>query len=198
MEIAASCAPDLLEVVLAVIAIFHSQRVFRSPDSMDRYLGGEVSPGAWRWVGSWSAEILPFKYRVVFRGLFDGLADLLSSIAGRALLVCWSALVSVTIGAIVFADVGIVIDSLRRGSGGRTAGERFEASFVPVAVLLLALHVFAARFAEIRLSFLLAPWVVLAAARWLGGVSDRGRWLRASLGAGAMLAVLGGGWRCRV
>lgn len=320
---------------------------------MNRYFGGEVAPGAWQWVGSWSGEIPPFKFRIVFRGIVDGLAELLSPIEGRTLRVYWSALVLVAVGSIVFAvaaawhflmaagvrsapvryaalglwfcmppfhhafviptqtkedflaygimlagltamlqarfawvvvwsvvgvatretllllpvvlvlgttasvrtkvagcvagivtfvglraflghggheivraenfhgvlipvalffvfgfgwllvgsrfgiarmraDVDTILDSQRSGAGGWTAGERLDASFVPVAMLLLALHVFAARIAEIRISFLLAPWVVLAAVRWLGDLSDRRRWLRASVGAGTTMIVVAG------
>lgn len=343
----------LVALGFALVAVLHPESVIRSPEAMDRYFGGEVAPGAWQWVGSWSGDIPPFKYRVVFRGLVEGLASLLSLVGGRTLPVYWTALVVGTIASIVFAvvaawrflavagvrsacvryaalgmwfcmppfhnafviptqtkedflaygmmfaglaallqsrfrwvvfwtvvgvatretmlllsvvmvlgsaaspkmkvisfvsglatlvgvraiqgfgghelirpenfhgvlipvalfcvfgfgwllvgarlaparlraDLGAVLDSIRSRTGGGSPCERFEASFVPVAVLLLSLHVLAARIAEIRISFLLAPWLVLAAGRWLAGRTEGRRWFRSVVGGGVMMFVVVG------
>lgn len=103
----------------AACALFHPASVYRSPAAMDGYFGQEITPGSWSWPGSWSSTEAPYKYRVLFKGLVDHLAEGLGLVLPHDLGTYWLALVIVTALSVVFATVACRRFLAAAGAGGR-------------------------------------------------------------------------------
>lgn len=104
MLVAAACAG------VGAALVLHPAGTFATPGRMDAFFGGETAPGSWAWTGSWSWTVEPFRYRILFHGIVDGLAAALTLALPRDLATYWLALVASLIASVAFA--GVALDAL--------------------------------------------------------------------------------------
>jgi hypothetical protein len=90
-------------LIAGTCMVFHPESVYRSPQVMDAYFGGQTPKGSLTWSGSWSWSEEPFRFRLLFHGLVDALAAVLGSFFGLSLNTYWCAYVTVAIASVVFA-----------------------------------------------------------------------------------------------
>lgn len=97
----------VLSACLALVAHLLPTSTYSSPEMMDAYFGGENTPGSWKWEsvdGSWTKDYEPFKYRLVFRGLVDSVANFgLALGAERDLYTYWMAYLTISTAVHTFA-----------------------------------------------------------------------------------------------
>lgn len=89
--------------------VFHPESVYRSPEAMDAYFGGQTPPGSLRWPGSWSWHEEPFRFRLAFHGVVDGVAYLVGVPLGQSLTTYWMAYVITTLVSVMFAGCATVV-----------------------------------------------------------------------------------------
>ena len=120
-----------------VILVFNPFSYFASPERMDAYFGGEIAAGSWTWPATrtWSWEAEPFRYRVLFHGMVDGLAHGLGLVLPRDLLTYWLALIAVILASICFAFV--MLDRFAATLGADQAERRF---LIKLFVLMPPVH----------------------------------------------------------
>lgn len=93
----------LAGLALAVVCLFHPSSVFLTPARMDAYFGGATS-GRWEWpAGSWSWQDEPFRYRLLFHGAVDLVAEAMAHVLPRDLRTYWLAYLTVTAATVVAA-----------------------------------------------------------------------------------------------
>ena len=127
----------LLALASFVILVFNPFSYFASPQRMDVYFGGETAPGNWTWpVGhTWTWEAEPFRYRIVFHGLVDGLAEVLALVLPHDLMTYWLALISVILATLVFAFA--MLDRLVAALGASRVDRLFS---IKLFVLMPPVH----------------------------------------------------------
>jgi hypothetical protein len=108
---------------LVLLCLSHPLSVYRSPSDMDRYFGGELESGSWRWGGSWSWDVPPFRYRILFHATVDALARALPELQDP-LTTYWIAMLAGLIASFVLATSALnaLLQALHFGLRDRWIG----------------------------------------------------------------------------